>query len=633
MGRPLLIGASALLGASAMEPRALARTGVMPDYPTTRLRRNRAFRWLLAGSTLSMLGSRLTTIAYPLLILAWNGSPVVAGLAVCAANAPSVLVYIPAGALVDRWSDPRRTLIVAEILRGAAIAVIICVLVLDWKCIPLVIGVAIFEESFEVFALLAERRYVQVLVEPAQASAAQVGMEARSHVVVLAGRALGGLLFGFAQCLPFIADFVSFGISVLSVAGIRRGEKQAASSARAAWLNLRALRDLWADWPNLRDLWEELGDLWEEMRAGGNALLKDAFAFQGSLLSAGMTLVSQALIIVFLASAHNKHVSSVVIGSVLAASGFGGLFGAMASQRGRRPWNKSPLKFQPFIWTGMLLILAVMAWLMVPVMAVVMAVLGLVGAMGNVELDTYLLVQVPKGKLARVTSIEMVLDFLAGSLGPALGGLLIESGGTEFSIWVLFGVSAMIAILALRMNVPNVYLPTGPRLPALMGRRVVVRYDKRLRRVAAWFAEKAFRSKRGNHHVTWVEIELPPQLLVVLYYADESRLRCSVNEEDKHREVDAPITVLDEANLYEWWLAVLGECEVDKSKAGAAPLTSSGSTESVRDVRLALNTSSAGISPSATTMRPGSARANPISTGVTTEPTPMSSAAAPGGDR
>lgn len=464
-----------------------------------------------------MLGSRLTTIAYPLLILAWHGSPVVAGLAVCAANAPSVLVYIPAGVLVDRWPDPRRTLIVAEILRGAAIAAIICVLVLNWRCIPLVILIAIFEESFEVFALLAERRYVQALVEPDQASAAQVGMEARTHVVVLAGRALGGLLFGWAQALPFIADLVSFGVSVLSVTGIKRGERQTASSARAAWLNFRRLLGLWADGPDLRSLWKEIEDLWEEMRTGGNALFKDAFAFHASLFSAGMTLVSQALIIVFLASAHDKHVSSVVIGSVLAASGVGGLLGAMASQRSARPWNKSPLKFQPLIWTVMLFILAALGWLMVPVMAVVMAVLGLAGAMGNVELDTYLLVKVPRGKLARVTSIEMLLDFLAGSLGPALGGLLIESGGTEFSIWVLLTLSALIAIPALRMSVPDVRLPTGWLLPGLKATvvewaklewRMIFRYDELFRCVAVQISLVAFWSNKAGHKVGWVKIRM-----------------------------------------------------------------------------------------------------------------------------
>ena len=161
----------------------------MPDHQIPRpLRTNRRYRWLLGGSTLSMLGSRLTTIAYPLLVLAWGGSPFIAGLAVCVANAPSVLVYIPAGALVDRAADPKRTLIIAEMARGLAIAVILGELLAGCKWIPLLIVVAFFEESFEGVATLAERRYVRKLVEPPQARAAQLGMEARAHVVVLVGR-------------------------------------------------------------------------------------------------------------------------------------------------------------------------------------------------------------------------------------------------------------------------------------------------------------------------------------------------------------------------------------------------------------------------------------------------------------
>jgi Major Facilitator Superfamily len=398
----------------------------MHDHRTAQLRRNRAFKWLLAGSTLSMLGSRLTTIAYPLLILAWHGSPVVAGLAVCAANAPSVLVYIPAGALVDRWADPRRTLIVAETMRGCAIGVILFAVLFDWRDIPLIIGVAIVEESTEVFAVLAERRYVRALVESAQASAAQVGIEARAHVVVLAGRTLGGLLFGVAQSLPFIADLVSFGISVASLFGTKGWDQRPAGPGQTAR-------------PDLRKFWVEVRDGW-------SGLVTDALALSPSLLSAGMTLISQALIIVFLASAHDHKVSSVVIGSVLAASGVGGLLGAMISRLSLRPWNLSPLKFQPLVWTTMLLVLAKSGSWQVPAMAFVMMVLGLAGAMGNVELDTYLMMKVPDAKLARVTSIEMLLDFLASALGPAFGGILTVWCGVQDAMWVLFGVSAAIFV-------------------------------------------------------------------------------------------------------------------------------------------------------------------------------------------
>ncbi|MGD0699471.1 MAG: MFS transporter [Trebonia sp.] len=413
---------------SAVTPDA---TAVTPDAPAALLppaplRRNRPFQWLLGGSFVSMLGSRLTTIAYPLLVLAWGGSPAIAGLAVCAANAPSVLVYIPAGVLVDRWPDPRRILVIAEAIRGCAIACVAIVVLVEWKHILVIVLVAIIEESAEVFAMLAERRCVRNLVQPVQAPAAQVGMEAREHVVVLAGRALGGLLFGLAQSLPFLADFCSFVISLAALDRIRRVQ----GGAGAAMHSTRP----------------SLGPLWDEVRAGWRELWADAFVRYASLLSAGMTLVSQALIIVFLAAAHSGHVSSVVVGSVLAASGIGGLLGAMISRRGRWPWNLSPLKFQPLVWTIMLLALAMSGWLQVPAMALAMTVLGFFGAMGNVEIDTYLIVKVPDRKLARVSSIEMLLDFLASVLGPALGGCLTECWGTEAAIWILLVVSGFIAL-------------------------------------------------------------------------------------------------------------------------------------------------------------------------------------------
>jgi MFS family permease len=371
-----------------------------------------------------MLGSRLTTIAYPLLILALHGSAAVAGLAVFAANAPSALVYIPAGALVDRLTDPRRTLIVAEGIRGTAIAVIVGMLLLHWASIPLIILMAMVEESFEVFATLAERRYVRFLVQPGEASAAQISIEARAHVVVLAGRALGGLLFGIAQVLPFLADLLSFAVSVASLRSIKRGQGRLHAPRRVARSNLR-----------------------REVTDGLHELFKDSSARNSSLLSASMTLISQALIIVFLAAAHNRHVSSAVIGAVLAASGFGGLLGALISQRVLRPVNLSPLKLQPFIWTCMLVVLALSGAFQVPAMALVMMAFGTAGAMGNVALDTYILVKVPDKKLARVTSIEMLLDFAACALGPALGGLLTEMFGTADAIWWLVGLSAAFAAI------------------------------------------------------------------------------------------------------------------------------------------------------------------------------------------
>jgi hypothetical protein len=290
---------------------------------------------------------------------------------------------------------------------------------------------AIIEESLEVFAMLAERRCVRFLVEPAQALSAQVGIEARAHVVLLVGRSLGGLLFGIAQVLPFFADFLSFAVSIGSLRGIRRGQEWPVLPARMTRSNFAG-----------------------EVRDGLRELFRNAFARQAALLSAGMTLVTQALIIMFLAEADGKQVSSVVIGSVLAASGAGGLLGALIGQRVRRSGGLSSLKLQPVICTVMLAILALAGQWQPPVMALAMTVIGFAGAMANVELDTYLILKVPDKKLARVTSIVMLLDFSANALGPALGGLLIGLSGAGTVVWALLGVGIVITMFGLRLRVP-----------------------------------------------------------------------------------------------------------------------------------------------------------------------------------
>jgi MFS transporter len=231
--------------------------------------------------------------------------------------------------------------------------------------------------------------------------------------------------------LPFFADLMSFVVSVASLARISRRQERPPSPRPMAVSKPTAGSNLWG-----------------EVRDGFHELSKDPSARNASLLSASMTLITQALIIVFLAAAHDRHVSSAVIGGVLAASGFGGLLGALLSQRVLRPVNLSPLKLQPFICTCMLVVLALSGGLQVQVMAVVMMALGAAGARGNVALDTYILVRVPDKKLARVTSIEMLLDFAACALGPALGGLLTEVFGTGVALWWLVGLTAAIAIAA-----------------------------------------------------------------------------------------------------------------------------------------------------------------------------------------
>lgn len=78
---------------------------------------------LLAGHIVSMLGSVVTTVAVPWLVLTSTGSPAKMGLISMASVVPSLLAGVFATPLTDRFGI-RRTLIVAEIAAALAMAAV-----------------------------------------------------------------------------------------------------------------------------------------------------------------------------------------------------------------------------------------------------------------------------------------------------------------------------------------------------------------------------------------------------------------------------------------------------------------------------------------------------------------------------
>ena len=310
------------------------------------------------ASSISMLGSRVTTIAYPMLVLYLTGSPLAAGLVGFAATAPSILVYIPAGALVDRW-DPRRAMLVCESGRGVAITTV-AVVALGRPSIILLALLAVIEESLEVFSMLAERRYVRSLVDTGQVSSALVRSEARTHLVVLIGRPLGGLLFGLSRVLPFALDVFSFvyiaGVllrnkeersgflkcPVQPCAGFRLRSLYYRDSDTACFLGTKLLTIIGTGSRHLaHDIWDGIKHMWA-----------DSFARAVVPLAACTTLIAQALIVIFLAEAHAGHAAPLELSLVLAAPGVGGVAGSLAGKRLHSfpgfPW----LQIQMWAWVA-----------------------------------------------------------------------------------------------------------------------------------------------------------------------------------------------------------------------------------------------------------------------------------------
>jgi MFS family permease len=406
------------------------------DPFTRRTRKNRAFRILMAGSSVSMFGSRISTIAFPMLVLHLSGSPFVAGLVIFAAIVPSMIIYIPAGAMVDRL-DPRRVMLVSEFGRGIAIAFVVISLAAGKPSVHLLIAVMVAEEILEIFSTLAERRYINCLIERGEASYAQACIEVRTHTVVLAGRPIGPFLFELSPILPFLADAVSFLFSVVSLIYIRGRRTPPAHSARTAGKPLH-----------------------RDIRDGFRWLRRDRRARITVALMASTTLIAQALIMIFLAEAHEQRLPTAAIGVILAASGAGGVAGSMVAGWLPREARKRWLQIQMCAWTAALAFLALSGGQSVLWIAGAMVVLGFTGAIGNVKFGTYLVQNVADDMIAKVTSIGQVMAIGACAFGPALGGAAMQRYGIKGAVFLLFLVALPLVLASFWTEICGYFL--GP---------------------------------------------------------------------------------------------------------------------------------------------------------------------------
>lgn len=413
---------------------------------TIPLRHNTNFRLLMSGSLVSMLGSRVSSIAYPLLVLALTGSPVVAGWASFAALAPSALVYLPAGALVDRW-DPRRAMLWSELGRGAAIGTIVTLLMLGRMSVAGLVTVAAIEQALQVFSVLAERRFLRSLVEPAQAATALARGEARNHMVILVGRPLGGLLFGLGRIIPFGADALSFAVTVGVLMRIGKGQVPGPEEPAVS---------------------RHMG---HEIAAGFRWLREHSFAGIGLALTAGTTLIGQALIMVFFAEAHTRHLPPLTIGIVLAASGAGGAVGSAAAPRLFLHIKYALLYIQMWIWAAMLVVLFYWGDRSFLVMATAMAVMGLTGALGNVAFDTFVVRNAAETMLARVMSVDRLTSLFALAIGPPLGAILFSQFRIRPAIFGLLVITIFLAVTAIALP-PALRRDPLKRLPSATATRV-----------------------------------------------------------------------------------------------------------------------------------------------------------------
>src|SRR5437764_2037614 len=196
-----------------------------PGSPTAVARpvslwRHRDFLLLWSGQMVSAIGSQVSTLAFPWLILAVTGSPVLAGLIAAIRTLPYLLFGLPAGALVDRWNR-KRVMILCDAGRAIALGSIPIAFALGHLIALHLYLVSFIEGTLFIFFGLAEAAALPRVVSQEQLSAATAQNEFVYSVSGLLGPSLSGALYSIGNAMPFLADAVSYVTSVLSLLFIK----------------------------------------------------------------------------------------------------------------------------------------------------------------------------------------------------------------------------------------------------------------------------------------------------------------------------------------------------------------------------------------------------------------------------
>lgn len=367
----------------------------------TPLSRNRDFQLLWIGSVVSVLGSRVSSIAYPLLVLALTGSAADAGLVGFTATVPYLLFQLPAGALVDQWNR-RRVMIACDAGRGLALASLVAAFYLDALSLWQIMIVSFVEGTLYVFHSLAEPAAVRNIVHPSQFATALSQIEGRERGTQLLGQPLGGFLFDLGRAIPFLFDALSYLASLIALLLIKREFQVERREAKATLILeiVSALRWVWNQ-PVIRAT---------------------------AVIVAGSNFLFQPFYLLVIVIAKAQGASGTDIGLMLTGMGIGGVIGAFLA-----PWFERRLSMKAIViganWVWALLMPCVLLFESIYVLGALYGVMVLVGPVWNVAIEAYRLRITPDEMLGRVASAISLFAYGAIPLGSLIGGYLLEKTG------------------------------------------------------------------------------------------------------------------------------------------------------------------------------------------------------------
>lgn len=382
--------------------------------------RNRDYLLLWAGQAVSSFGSQITQLAFPLLVLALTGSPAQAGLVGALRALPFALLSLPAGALVDRW-ERKRLMIWCDAGRALALGSVPLALALGQLSLIQLAIVSLIEGTLFLFFNLAESSCLPQVVEREQLPSALTQNQVTESLSQLLGPTLGGALYALGAAVPFLADAISYSLSLLTLCFIRRPLQEERTAAPGR------LRD---------EMVEGVTWLW------GQPTLRFT-----ALLTGGLMVCSVGYPLIMIVLGERVGASSFEIGIIFAGGGAGSIVGGLIT-----PWLQRRCRFGPLlIWSAWIWAITWLFFLFAPNVAT----LTIANAAAFIIVPIYMITQyryrlaaTPDRLQGRMNAVFRLVIWGSQPLGVALAGVLLERIGPDPTIWWLFIPQLLLAIAA-----------------------------------------------------------------------------------------------------------------------------------------------------------------------------------------
>ena len=392
------------------------------------LRKNVQFQLLWLGGAVSQLGTTITTLATPLLVVALTGSYLLAGVIAGARAVALLLALVPAGVWVDRW-DRGRTLVWSQSVQALAAAALAVAVLADRAHVAVFVVLAVVDGVCTAFAGPARTAAIQAVVPEDQLRTAYAQEEARGHAARVAGPPLGALLITAGRAVPFVADAITFTV--------------AAACAWFAKIPARAEQK-----PRQR--------MRHDITDAGRWLWRQTGLRNLTIIFLVLNLLGGASMLPVFALVAERGGSGLDTGLVIAGIGVGGIVGSLVSPR----VSLAPGKLMVVVLAVFGVCNLAMAlpfgvfWPFVP-----LAVTAVVTPLINVSVSALHSQLVPEDMMGRLDAVSTLAARVLTPLAPALGGFLAGVAGgavalTAFGALIL-ATAVAAAFTDLRTSAPQ----------------------------------------------------------------------------------------------------------------------------------------------------------------------------------